>query len=85
MWKMEKEGQEFEAIWGCTKHSLKRKKRSLCFLTFDCAKEFRVNMLQMIPWVYIYVISPFQKYFWLNIIGKNINMIFTSHIIYGNM
>lgn len=49
MWKMEKEGQEFEAIWGCTKHSLKRKKRSLCFLTFDCAKEFRVNMLQMIP------------------------------------
>lgn len=82
---MEKEGQEFEAIWGCIKHSLKREKGLLHFLIFDYAKELKVNVLQMIPWVYVYVISPLQMYFWLNILGKNINMIFTLHINFGNM
>lgn len=58
---MEKEGQEFEAILGCIKHSLKREKDLLCFLTFDYAKELRV--LQMIPWVYIYVTFPLTEVF----------------------
>lgn len=82
---MEKEDQEFEAILGCIKHSLKREKDLLRFLTFDYAKELRVNVLQMIPWVYIYVIFPLTEVFLVKHLGKNINMIFTLHIIYGIM